>query len=146
MNALLKYLIPLAFIGSVTGHLIMGVQFTMPSMMGFIALGGIVVNNSILLGEYIRYRMRDDHLSLKNAAAKASQDRFRAIFITSVTTVVGMAPMLFETSLQAQVLIPLITSMLFGLISSGLLVLIVVPALYSIMSDLKGHPETLEND
>jgi len=137
--------IPLALIGSIGGHWVMGVDFTMPSMMGFISLGGIVVNNSILLSEFIRIRMNENGLSLKDAAARAAKDRFRSIFMTSMTTVVGMTPMLFETSLQAQILIPLITSMLFGLISSGLLVLFVVPALYSILSDLKGHPETLEH-
>ena len=127
--------IPFALIGVIWGHLIMGLPMTMPSMMGFVSLAGIVVNNSILLVEFIKYRVSEGN-SIHDAAALASQDRFRAIFITTLTTMAGMTPLLFETSLQAQVLVPLVCSIVFGLLSSTIMVLLVVPALFSILEDL----------
>ncbi len=126
--------IPMALIGVIWGHLVMGMQFTMPSMMGFVALGGIVVNDSILLVEFVKKRAREG-LSVHDAAAKASYDRFRAILLTSLTTIFGMTPLLFETSLQAQILIPLATSIVFGIATSTLLVLFVIPTLYAILED-----------
>ena len=126
--------IPLALIGVIWGHLLMGLQFTMPSMLGFVSLAGIVVNDSILLVEFVKKRVAEG-LSVHDAAAKASYDRFRAVLLTSVTTIAGMTPLLFETSLQAQVLIPLATSIVFGIATSTLLVLLVIPCLYAILED-----------
>ncbi len=136
--------IPLSLIGVILGHFIMGLPITMPSMMGFVSLAGIVVNNSILLVEFIKFRVSAGH-SIHDAAALASKDRFRAIFITTLTTLMGMMPLLFETSLQAQVLIPLVCSIVFGLMSSTLLVLFVVPALFSILEDM-GFKEPKEDE
>ena len=126
--------IPLALIGVIWGHLIMGLNLTLPSMLGFVSLAGIVVNDSILLVEFVKKRVHQG-LSVHEAAAKASYDRFRAVFLTSVTTIAGMTPLLFETSLQAQVLIPLATSIVFGIATSTLLVLFVLPCLYAILED-----------
>ena len=126
--------IPLALIGVIWGHIIMGLDFTMPSMLGFVSLAGIVVNNSILLVEFVKRRVAEG-LTIHEAATKASYDRFRSVFLTSLTTIAGMTPLLFETSLQAQVLIPLATSIVFGIAMSTLLVLFVVPCLYSILED-----------
>ena len=126
--------IPMALIGVIWGHLIMGMQFTMPSMMGFVSLGGIVVNDSILLVEFVKKHVAEG-MSVHDAAAQASYDRFRAVLLTSLTTIVGMSPLLFETSLQAQILIPLTTSIVFGIAASTLLVLLVIPCLYSIIED-----------
>jgi len=126
--------IPLALIGVIWGHRIMGIQFTLPSMLGFVSLAGIVVNDSILLVEFVIKRVAEG-LSVHDAAAKASFDRFRAVLLTSVTTIAGMTPLLFETSLQAQVLNPLATSIVFGITTSTLLVLLVIPSLYSIPED-----------
>jgi multidrug efflux pump subunit AcrB len=126
--------IPLALIGVIWGHLIMGMQFTMPSMMGFVSLAGIVVNDSILLVEFIKRRVAEG-MTVHDAAAQASYDRFRAVLLTSLTTIVGMSPLLFETSLQAQILIPLATSIVFGIATSTLLVLFVIPSLYSVLED-----------
>ncbi|WP_461536617.1 efflux RND transporter permease subunit [Spongorhabdus nitratireducens] len=126
--------IPLALIGVIWGHVIMGLSFTMPSMLGFVSLAGIVVNDSILLVEFIKRRIGEG-LSVHDAAIKASYDRFRAVFLTSVTTIAGMTPLLFESSLQAQVLIPLATSIVFGIATSTLLVIFVIPCLYSILED-----------
>ena len=127
--------IPLALIGVVWGHKLMGLDITMPSMIGFVSLAGIVVNDSILLVEFVKRRSLEGML-LHDAASQAVRDRFRAILLTSVTTIAGMLPLLSETSLQAQVLVPLVASVVFGMMSSTVLLLMVLPAAYAIMEDL----------
>lgn len=127
--------IPLALIGVIWGHKLMGLDFTMPSMIGFVSLAGIVVNDSILLVEFVKRRSLEGML-LHEAAGQAVRDRFRAIFLTSITTIAGMLPLLSETSLQAQVLVPLVTSVVFGMLTSTFLLLLVLPAAYAIMEDL----------
>lgn len=127
-------LIPFALIGSIGGHLLLGLDFTMPSMLGFAALSGVVVNDSILLVNEIKLH-HDPGATIADAAPKASKARFRAILLTSLTTIVGVFPLLAETSLQAQVLIPLVTSLGFGLMASTLLILFIVPAFYGILDD-----------
>jgi HAE1 family hydrophobic/amphiphilic exporter-1 len=127
--------IPLALIGVVWGHKLMGLDITLPSMIGFVSLAGIVVNDSILLVEFVKRRCREG-MVLHEAAGQAVRDRFRAIFLTSITTIAGMLPLLSETSLQAQILVPLVASVVFGMISSTLLLLLVLPAAYAIMEDM----------
>ncbi|NQV98549.1 MAG: efflux RND transporter permease subunit [Rhodospirillales bacterium] len=128
-------IIPFAFIGAVGGHVLLGLDFTMPSMLGFVALAGVVVNDSILLVNFIKH-FHGESKSVAIAAPQASRARFRAVFLTSATTIVGLLPMLSETSLQAQILIPLVTSLCFGLLVSTVLVLFLVPAVYAIFDDL----------
>lgn len=125
--------IPLAFIGVIWGHIIMGVDLTMPSILGFISLAGIVVNNSILLVIFLKSNIKT--LGIHKASVQASKDRFRAILLTSVTTIAGLIPLLFETSLQAKILIPLAISIVFGLLASTVLVLFIVPIFYIILED-----------
>jgi hydrophobic/amphiphilic exporter-1 (mainly G- bacteria), HAE1 family len=127
-------IIPLALIGVVVGHLLMGLDLSMPSMMGFVSLTGIVVNDSILLVTFLKLRVQEG-LAVMDAARLASRERFRAVLLTSLTTIAGLLPLLAERSLQAQVLIPLVTSIIFGLLATTMLVLLVVPALYSILHD-----------
>ena len=127
-------IIPFALIGAVVGHILLGLEFTMPSMLGFVALAGVVVNDSILLVSSIKHYRRDAK-SVAEAAPLASRARFRAILLTSLTTIVGLLPLLTETSLQAQILIPLVTSLAFGLMATTVLVLFLVPAIYSILED-----------
>ncbi len=127
--------IPFAFIGVVAGHLLLGIDFTMPSVLGFVALAGVVVNDSILLVNFTKH-YHGETKSVAAAAPLASQARFRAILLTSLTTIVGLLPMLFETSLQAQVLIPLVASLAFGLLASTVLVLLLVPAAYAVLDDI----------
>ena len=127
--------IPLAFIGVVWGHLALGLEISMPSNMGFISLAGIVVNDSILLVLFIK-RHHALGEAVHDAARIASRARFRAVLLTSLTTIVGLLPLLAETSLQAQVLIPLAAALAFGLMTSTLLVLLVVPAFYTVLEDL----------
>ncbi|MCK7610697.1 efflux RND transporter permease subunit [Roseibium sediminicola] len=128
-------LIPLAMIGAVWGHLLMGIDFALPSMLGFISLAGVVVNDSILLVEFIKDEHAPDMENVADIAPLGAKARFRAILLTSVTTIAGMLPLLFETSPQAQVLIPLVTSISFGLIGTTLMIVFVVPAFYTILDD-----------
>lgn len=127
--------IPLALIGVIWGHLLLGMDMSMPSLLGFVSLAGIVVNDSILLVLFLKLRMSEGS-DVFEAAAQASRQRFRAIIITSLTTIAGLLPLLSETSLQAQVLIPLAVSIVFGLLASTILVLLVVPCLYVILAEL----------
>ena len=126
--------IPLALIGAIWGHLIMGLDFTLPSMIGFVSLAGIVVNDSILLVVFVKQHIKGG-MALHDAAKQAVRDRFRAIFLTSITTVAGMTPLLFETSTQALILVPLVTSIVFGMLTSTLLILLVLPSIYAILED-----------
>lgn len=139
--------IPLAFIGVILGHLIMGYNISMPSLIGAASLAGIVVNNAILLVEVIK-RQAGEGMDLARAAGQASRERFRSILMSSSTTIIGLAPLLLETSSQAQTLKPLVISLVFGLFSSTVFVLVVLPAFYAILDDLglaqvaRGHQRT----
>lgn len=128
--------IPLALIGVFWGHLLMGHDMTMPSMLGFTSLAGIVVNNSILLVQFIKADLLVNQ-DIKTAAIQATQQRIRAILITTATTTAGLTPILLERSLQAQVLIPLVIAIIFGLLASTLLLILVLPSLYGILDDFK---------
>jgi multidrug efflux pump subunit AcrB len=127
--------IPLAFIGVIWGHWLTGYDVSMPSMMGAASLAGIVVNNAILLVEVTKARHAEG-LGFAGAAGQAVRARFRPILITVSTTVVGMVPLLAEPSLQAQVLKPMVVSVVFGMLASTVLVLLVLPAFYAILDDL----------
>ncbi len=128
-------IIPLSLVGSIYGHMLMGLDFSMPSMLGFVALAGVVVNNSILLVDFVK-REHGDAKTVALAAGRAARARFRAIFLTSMTTIAGLLPILTETSLQAQILIPLVASLAFGLLTAGLMVLFALPAIYAILDDM----------
>ena len=125
--------IPLALAGTIFGHLAMGLDFSMPSLLGYVALAGVVVNNSILLVDFIKHEHGEDGVAA--AASRAVRMRFRAMFLTTTTTVAGLIPILTETSLQAQILIPLVAGLVFGLIAASLVVILVLPAIYTILAD-----------
>jgi multidrug efflux pump subunit AcrB len=126
--------IPLALIVVIWGHLIMGLDLGLPSMIGFVAMAGVVVNDSILLVEFVKMNTAKG-MNLHEAAGQAVRSRFRAVFLTTITTVAGMIPILSETSTQAQILIPLVTSVVFGMIAATFLILLVLPASYAILED-----------
>jgi HAE1 family hydrophobic/amphiphilic exporter-1 len=127
--------IPFAFVGVVWGHLVMGMPLSSQSVFGFIAISGVVVNDSILLMEFINLaRVRGG--TPVEAASQASRDRFRAVLLTSATTIAGLFPILFETSRHAQSLIPVAASIVFGLAASTVLVLLIVPVAYAVLSDI----------
>jgi multidrug efflux pump subunit AcrB len=124
--------IPLAFLGVIWGHVLMGYDISMPSLVGGASLAGIVVNNSILLVQFIKAHVAEG-MDVLRAAGQASRDRFRAILLSATTTVAGILPLLAETSTQAQTLKPLVIAVAFGLATSTLLVLILLPALYAML-------------
>lgn len=121
-------IIPFGLLGAFLGHWIMGVELTILSMFGLFGLTGIVVNNSIILVSFYQ-SLRSEGLYLREAIIEAACQRLRAVLLTSATTIAGLTPLLFERSLQAQFLIPMAISIVFGLGVATLLVLLVIPAL-----------------
>jgi multidrug efflux pump subunit AcrB len=128
--------IPFGLIGAVVGHMIMGHALTMMSLFGLVALSGVVVNDSLVLLDFVN-RARRQGRSIEDAVYLGGQSRFRAIILTSLTTVAGLLPILLETSFQAQFLIPMAISISFGLMGSTFLVLLLVPALYMLLYDAR---------
>lgn len=126
--------IPMAFIGVVWGHLFMGLDLTMPSLIGFATLAGIVVNDNILLVTFVKERLREGE-NVQTAGWLAAKDRFRPIMITSLTTLAGLLPLLTETSTQAMILIPLVASIAFGLLTATLSSLLFVPAFFAFLGE-----------
>jgi len=123
--------IPFGLIGAILGHWWMGLDMTILSLFGFFGLSGIVVNDSIILVSFYK-RLRESGLGVNEALEEAAVQRVRAVLLTSLTTVAGLTPLLFETSLQAQFLIPMATAIAFGLMFSTLLILLVIPAMLSL--------------
>ena len=126
--------IPTALIGVVFGHMALGLDLTLPSMVGMASLFGVVVNDSILLVVFIRDE-RAAGAAVRQAAWHAAMARFRPILLTSITTIAGLTPLLLEKSLQAQILIPLAASLAFGLMTATVIALFLVPAIYCILDD-----------
>ncbi len=124
-------IIPFGIIGAVFGHLVLGLEFTIFSMFGLIALTGVVVNDSIVLLDFINRMVKEGH-SIRESIILAGQRRFRPVILTSLTTMAGLIPMLLETSFQAQVLIPMATSLCFGVLFATVLVLILVPVAFEV--------------
>lgn len=124
---LIMMTIPFGTIGAVIGHWVMGIDLTLLSMFGIFGLTGIVVNDSIVLIVFYR-QMREQGASIEEAIVEAPVARLRAVLLTSLTTIAGLVPLLFETSLQAQFLIPMACSIAFGLAFATFLILLVVPA------------------
>jgi HAE1 family hydrophobic/amphiphilic exporter-1 len=122
--------IPFGIAGAVFGHALMGMPLTLFSMFGLVALAGVVVNDSICLIDFINLRVREGH-PLRAALREAGCLRFRPVMLTSITTIGGLLPLLLEKSFQAQFLVPMATALAFGLMMTTLLVLILVPVMYS---------------
>jgi multidrug efflux pump subunit AcrB len=131
---LVMFSIPLAFVGAIWGHVIMGYYLSTPSLIGAASLSGIVVNNAILLIHFIKTH-RQEGLGAAAAAGQASRDRLRAILISSTTTIAGLLPLLLETSTQAVAIKPLVIAVSFGLLSATILVLVAIPALYVLFDE-----------
>lgn len=111
-------------------------------MLGFVALACVVVNNSIRLVDFVK-RESDGRTPISVAASRAARARFRAIFPTTATSTAGLLPIPTETSLQTQILIPLVSSLVFGLLAARLIVLFVLPALYAILDDMVNHGKSI---
>lgn len=135
-------IIPLGLVGAVFGHWVMGYHMTILSMIGLLGLGGILVNNSIILVARLEDRLATGE-ALDAAVIGATQDRFRAVLLTSLTTIGGLLPLLYEKSLQAQFLLPMAITMVFGLALATVLVLFLVPALIGIGDDIARSVRTV---
>jgi len=121
--------IPFGIVGAILGHWFLGLPLTLFSILGLVALSGVVVNDSIVLVDFINSVVRSG-IPLEQAVTEAGQRRFRPVLLTSLTTIAGLLPILSETSFQAQLVIPMAASLCFGLMTSTLLVLILVPTFY----------------
>ena len=126
--------IPFGFVGAAFGNFIMGYEFSIMSMCGIVALAGVVVNDSLVLVAYLNRHRKEGH-SVRKAAWEAGVRRFRPILLTSLTTFLGLLPMLLETDLQAKFLIPMAISLAFGILFATTITLILVPCLYLILDD-----------
>ena len=129
--------IPFGFIGAVFGHLVMGYSLSFISVLGIIALSGVVVNDSLVLIDATnKYRAAD--ATATEAITQGGMRRLRPILLTSLTTFFGLMPMILETSVQARFLIPMAISLGFGVLFATLIGLLLVPALYMIVEDFRG--------
>jgi multidrug efflux pump subunit AcrB len=129
--------IPFGIVGAVVGHIIMGFNLSLISMMGIVALAGVVVNDALVLISFAN-RIKADGMSDFEAISEAGVRRFRPIMLTTLTTFFGLLPMIFETSPQARFLIPMAISLGYGLLFATLIVLLLVPSLYLIVEDVRG--------
>lgn len=133
---LVMSVIPFGLVGAVAGHLIMGLPMSILSVCGMVALAGVVVNDSLVLVDYINRRRRSG-LSMMRAAREAGRARFRPVLLTSLTTFAGLSPLIFERSAQAQFLIPMAVSLAYGILFATAITLVLLPSLYLMMEDGK---------
>ena len=126
---LIMSVIPFGFVGAAIGHMLLGVTMNMLSIIGIMALAGVVVNDSLIMVDFANRQLADG-LTPNNSIIAAGKKRFRAILLTTLTTFVGLLPLLFETSVQAQFVIPMALSLSFGILFASTITLILVPCLY----------------
>ena len=129
--------IPFGIVGAVFGHLLLGLAVSAVSIMGIIALSGVVVNDSLIMVDFVNKAVASGSNRI-DAAIRSGAARFRAILLTSLTTFFGLIPMVLETSMQAQIVIPMAVSVAFGILFATLITLVLVPSLYVIAGDIKG--------
>ncbi|MBK1671271.1 cobalt-zinc-cadmium resistance protein [Rhodovibrio sodomensis] len=134
--------IPFGVVGAIIGHLIMGYALSIISIMGMIALGGVVVNGALVMIDYANRRLREGH-DVFTAMHMAGVRRFRPIVLTTLTTFGGLAPMIFETSRQARFLIPMALSLGFGILFATAILLALTPCLYLVLDDIRRLPQRL---
>ena len=133
---LIMAVIPFGTIGAVFGHWVLGIPVSLLSMFGIIALAGVVVNDSLILVDFVNHHCKEGESKIE-AALKGASARFRPIVLTSATTFLGLAPIVFfETSLQAQLVIPMAASLAFGIVFATLITLALIPTLYLVGDDL----------
>ena len=128
--------IPFSLVGAIWGHLFFGLELSMMSTYGIIAAAGVVINDSLVMTDFVN-QARKQGTTLKEAVINAGCARFRAITLTSITTFVGVLPIMFETSLQAMFVIPMAVSLGFAVVFATLITLLLVPCLYIIMTDIQ---------
>jgi multidrug efflux pump subunit AcrB len=130
-------IIPFSLVGAVLGHVVMGLQLSLMSVFGMLALAGVGVNDSLVLVDFINRKHRNDGLPLGEAVRAAGVRRFRPIILTSLTTSLGLLPLILEKSTQAQFLIPMAVSLGFGILFATFITLLLVPVNYLILEDLR---------
>ena len=123
--------IPFGIIGAILGHLILGISMSLTSMMGILGISGVVVNDSLMMIDFINERRREG-APARTAIIEGAKGRFRPIFLTSLTTFLGFAPLIFDTAVQARFLVPFAASMGFGIVFATAILMMVVPALSSL--------------
>ncbi len=128
--------IPFGVVGAILGHLLMGFDLSILSMFGIVALTGVVINDSLLLIDYVN-RRRIMGLPVADAIMEAGQRRFRPILLTSLTTFFGLMPMILETSVQAKFLVPMAISLAFGILFATGITLLLIPAFYLVLEDVR---------
>jgi len=126
--------IPFGLIGAVFGHLLMGYHLSLLSILGIVALAGVVVNDSLIMVVSIN---REKNKNIHQKIIKVAQTRFRPIILTSFTTFAGLLPMIVEKSMQAKFLIPMAISLGFGIMFATFITLILIPVIYYILEDFK---------
>jgi multidrug efflux pump subunit AcrB len=136
--------IPFGIIGAIVGHWLTGFPLSMMSLMGVIALSGVVVNDSLILVDYVNKAVADGTAQYK-AVVDAGTRRFRAILLTSLTTFFGLAPILLERSVQAMEIVPMAISLAFGIVFATVITLLLVPCLYMILADMNRWWPAKEN-
>ena len=136
--------IPFGAIGAVIGHILMGRALSMFSMFGLIALSGVVVNDSLIMVDFIN-KARAQGVALRQAVIESGTARFRAIILTSFTTAAGLLPIMLESSPQAQAVIPTAISIGFGIIFATVITLFLIPALYLLQEDFFRRVSQLKN-
>ena len=128
--------IPFGLVGAIWGHMALGLDVTMFSMMGLVALSGVVVNDSLIMVAFIN-RRRQRHVDIPTAVREAGVARFRPILLTSITTFVGLAPLMIDRSFEAAFLIPMAVSLAFGVLFATFITLVLVPTWYLILEDVR---------
>ena len=136
--------IPFGLVGAVWGHILLGLDVTMMSMFGLVALTGVVVNDGLIMVDFIN-RKRHRHRDLGVAVREAGAARFRPIMLTSLTTFIGLMPLMVERSFGAQFMVPMAVSLAFGVVFATVITLILVPTAYLILDDFKRGARRLLN-
>ena len=126
--------IPFGMIGALVGHLVVGIPFSALSFFGLVALAGVVINDSIIMVDFIN-KSTAEGVPMREAVIRAGTERFRPIVLTSVTTFFGLLPILLETSLSAQIVTPMTVSLGFGIVFATVITLVLIPSLYVILED-----------
>lgn len=129
--------IPFGIVGAMIGHLVLGMDLNVLSMFGIIAAAGVVINDSLVMVDYVN-KSRLEGMSLKDAVVYSGCRRFRAILLTSLTTFIGLVPIMMETSMQAKMVIPMAVSLAFGVLFATIVTLVMIPSLYLVIEDIKG--------
>ncbi|MCF6274949.1 MAG: efflux RND transporter permease subunit, partial [Robiginitomaculum sp.] len=134
---LVMFAIPFGYIGAVMGHLIFGLPWSMFSFFGVVAAAGVVVNDNLVLIDYINV-LREKGVKVKDAVTQAAASRFRPILLTTLTTFFGLMPITMQKSPQAQYLIPMAISLAFGVVLASIVTLLLIPAMYMWLDKLRG--------